>query len=186
MPRFGDTIAQPAFPDDDGSAPVGLVAALSDAGGGAAQRVLALRALAASRLLVAVVAVLDERDSAAGAHPGGDKASHMAAVLLTGRDGRRALLGFTGLDSMRAWNPHARPVAVSGRDAARSAMAQAEALLVDLGSPWTLAVQGDDLAALAAGLLPAVTNDGGYVWLPLDLESAGRTHGPDAGQLGTG
>ncbi len=52
-----------------------------------------------------------------------DKSSDMAAVLLTGRDGRRALLAFTGLEPLARWRPDARPVPVTARDAARAALA---------------------------------------------------------------
>ena len=48
-----------------------------------------------TRLLVPVVAILGEveHDEQGLAH---DKTSDMAAVLMTGRDGRKALLAFTG------------------------------------------------------------------------------------------
>ena len=113
----------------------------------------ALTALAASRLLVPVVAVLGEVevDEHGLAH---DKSSDMAAVLLTGRDGRRALLAFTGLEPMGRWRPDARPVPVTARDAARAALADdADALVVDVAGPVTLVVTGRPLRALAGQAL---------------------------------
>ena len=50
--------------------------------------------------------------------PQRDKTSHLATVTTTGLDGRRGLLAFTCLDSMRRWNPRARPVPVPTQVAA--------------------------------------------------------------------
>ena len=76
----------------------------------------------------------------------------MAAVLLQGADGRLALLAFTGTDSLRAWDPKARPVPVGTRLAARSALQDgAAALVVDVAGPTTLVIEGEDLRGLAAG-----------------------------------
>ena len=84
----------------------------------------ALLALQDARLLVPVVAVLGEVevDERGLAH---DKTSDMAAVLMTGADGRRALLAFTGSDSLTdvgrrrpagaGPDPAGRPVGGAGR-----------------------------------------------------------------------
>jgi hypothetical protein len=163
--RFeGHTIQEPAFPDDDGSAAPAVTAALLayDADP-AAGHAAALAALQDSRLLVPVVAVLgevehDERGLAR------EKDSEMAAVLLTGRDGRTALLAFTSTAAMRAWNPQARPVAVTAREAARSAVQeQAGALLIDVAGPVLFAVDGQELGDLAAGLVLRQVA-GGWGW----------------------
>ena len=60
-----------------------------------------LAALAKSRLLVPVVAVLDKAETTAGGARV-EKSSHMATVSTTGRDGRRGLLAFTSLESLPA------------------------------------------------------------------------------------
>ena len=102
-------------------------------------------------LLVPVVAVLGEVevDEAGLAH---DKSSDMAAVLITGSEGSLGLLAFTGLDALRAWDPQARPVPVPARVAAASAVQEgATALVVDVAGPAMLAIEGDDLAAVASG-----------------------------------
>jgi hypothetical protein len=147
-------LAPPAFPDDDGSAVPQVAAALAaydadpDSGHAAA-----IAALQDSRVLVPVVAVLGEveHDADGLAH---DKTSDMAAVLVTGRDGRTALLAFTSTATMTAWNPQARPVLVPVRQAARAALQDgAAALVVDLAGPVLLAVEGQDLRDLAAGLV---------------------------------
>jgi hypothetical protein len=103
------------------------------------------------RLLVPVVAVLGEveHDEHGRAR---DKTSDMAAVLLTGRDGRTALLAFSGTGSLHRWNRDARPVPVTARTAARAAVQDgADALVVDVAGPVLLAVEGEDLRALADG-----------------------------------
>ena len=159
-------IAEPEFPDDDGSAAAAVTEALATYDADPATgRAPALAALQDSRVLVPVVAHLGEVeiDERGLAH---DKTSDMATVLTTGRDGRTALLSFTSSATMRAWNPQARPVAVSARQAARAALQDgADALLVDLAGPVLLAVEGDDLRDLAAGLeLRRVTGPSGEGW----------------------
>jgi hypothetical protein len=152
--RFaGSRLPDPGFPEDDGAADPALLQALAayaDAPDDDSRYAAALTALAAARLLVPVVAVLGEL-----ADPGVDglvheKSSDMAAVLLTGRDGRQALLAFTSLDTLVRWRPDARPVPVTARDAARAALADgAAALMVDLAGPVPLAVEDRLLRALA-------------------------------------
>jgi hypothetical protein len=147
----GRAIPDPGFAGDTGDVPGEVDAALAAYGADRGRYAEALAALQASRLLVPVVAVLGEVevDEAGLAH---DKSSDMATVLLTGRDGRRALLAFTGTDRLAAWNPQARPVPVATRVAAQSAVQDgADALVVDVAGPVTLAVEGEDLRALAEG-----------------------------------
>ena len=108
-------------------------------------------ALQSERLLVPVVAILGEVevDEAGLAH---DKSSDMATVLLTGADGRQALLAFTSMATMAAWNPRARPVPVTAQVAAASAIQeQAQALLIDVAGPVRVVVEGDDLDGFAQG-----------------------------------
>ncbi len=153
MSTQGRRIAAPEFPGDDGTASAAVTGALAayDADPAAA-RAPALAALQDSRLLVPVVAHLGEVEHDAQGLPH-DKSSDMAAVLVTGRDGRTALLSFTSVATMAAWNPSARPVAVSARQAARAGLQDgADALVVDLAGPVLFAVEGDDLRDLAAGL----------------------------------
>jgi SseB protein N-terminal domain len=151
--RFeGVRVPDPGFPDDTGEVDPRLrhaLTAYAAAPDDVAAYAAALTALAGSRLLVPVVAVLGEVevDEQGLAH---DKSSDMAAVLLTGRDGRRALLAFTGVEPMGRWRPDARPVPVTPRDAARAAVAEgAAALVVDVAGPVTLAVEGHPLRVLA-------------------------------------
>jgi hypothetical protein len=150
----GRRIAAPEFPDDDGAASAAVAAALAayDRDPSAGDRPL-LAELQDARVLVPVVATLgqmeyDDRGLAQ------DKSSDMAAVLMTGRDGRTALLCFSSTETMQAWNPEARPVAVSTRLAARAALQDgADALLVDVAGPVLFPVEGQDLRDLADGLV---------------------------------
>jgi hypothetical protein len=117
------SLAEPAFPDDDGAAYPALVAALGDD-----SAVIAV--FPEIRVFVPIVAVLGEQ-----ATGGADKSADMAAVFMTGADGRQALLTFSSVAALEAWNPAARPVPVWGRDAAQAAVDEgATALLLDLGS----------------------------------------------------
>jgi hypothetical protein len=143
-----------AFPNDTGAADPALRRALDDyatAPDDETAYAAALAALSGSRVLVPVVAVLGEveLDAAGLAH---DKSSDMATVLLTGADGRQALLAFTDISGLARWDPQARPVPVSTVVAARSAVQEgAAALLIDVAGPVRLVVEGEDLVRLAAG-----------------------------------
>ena len=141
----------PAFPDDDGTAATAVDSALAAYAADRAAYPLVLGALIESRLLVPVVAVLGEveYDEQGLAH---DKTSDMATVLLTGADGRQALLAFTSMATMAAWRPDARPVPVPARDAARAAVQEeAAAVVVDIAGPITVVIEGEDLHAMANG-----------------------------------
>ncbi|WP_248581494.1 SseB family protein [Nocardioides sp. InS609-2] len=165
-------IPDPGFADDDGSADPALAAALSADDGSAARGAEVLSALIGSRLLVPVVALLGEMeyDAAGLAH---DKTSDMAAVLLTGADGRLALLAFTSAATLAAWDPEARPVPVTARTAALSAVQEdAAALVVDVAGPHRFVVEGDDLTAVAAGW--TLTRAGERVAWLREKENPGR------------
>lgn len=163
--RFaGARLQESQFPGDDGSRQPEVAAALEAYAADRDRYPAALSALQRSRLLVPVVAMLGEveLDEAGLAH---DKSSDMAAVLMKGRDGRLALLAFTGTDQLRAWNPEARPVPVPAQVAAQSAVQDdAAALLVDVAGPVPLVVEGEDLAGLAGGWTLAEV-DGATVWV---------------------
>lgn len=150
------TIPDPGFAGDDGAVSPEVASALAayDRDPQGRQRA-ALATLQHARLLVPVVAVLGEveHDEQGLAH---DKTSDMATVMMRGRDGRLALLAFTGTDPMRRWNPESRPVPVSVPDAARAALHDgAEALLVDVAGPVRFVLEGEALTALAEGFVLA-------------------------------
>jgi hypothetical protein len=170
----------PAFSGDDGSPEPRVAAALNAYANGNGGSADVLAALAAGRLLVPVVAVLDEAgESAHGQRV--DKASHMATVSTTGRDGRRGLLAFTSAAAMRLWNPAARPVPVATRRAAESALADgAAALVIDLAGPVTFSVDAGELRALAAGWRPVGEEQGGTTWAVAVGLAGGTDQAPGA------
>ncbi len=144
-------LAGSGFAGDTGEAASEVTAALASYAQGATRYADALAAVQSSRLLVPVVALLGEveYDEQGLAR---DKTSDMAAVLLTGNDGRLALLAFTSTTAMKTWNPDARPVPVTAQVAAQSALHDsAAALLIDVAGPVSLVVEGADLAGLAGG-----------------------------------
>ncbi len=153
-------IPDPGFAGDDGSAAPDLAAALTAYAADPSRYPDALAVLQGSRVLVPVLAVLGEveYDEAGLAH---DKTSDMATVLVTGRDGRKALLAFTSMASLQAWNPEARPVPVPVTQAAASAVQDgAEGLVVDVAGPVLFAVEGEDLRSLASGHVLLRVGDG--------------------------
>lgn len=147
----GARILESSFPGDTGATDPTVARALSEHAGGTGDFVAAVQALQDSRLLVPVVAVLGESEvDERGLER--DKSSEMAAVLMTGADGRMALLAFTGTDPLSRWNPQARPVPVPARSAAQSAVQEgAAALVLDIAGPATFVLEGDDLVAFASG-----------------------------------
>lgn len=131
----------PAHPDDDGAPDPELRSILASGDGDAIAR-----ALRGSRLLVAVVAQLDSRDD-----HGGEKDSHMALVSMVNGRGERGLLAFTGTDSLRAWDPHARPVPAPAAAVAEAALRDgAVALVVDVAGPHHVVITGPILAEWCA------------------------------------
>ncbi|MFE9254975.1 SseB family protein [Streptomyces sp. NPDC006879] len=143
-------IPDPGFSDDDGSADPALTAALAAWSLDRAAEPQVLAALAASRLLVPVVAVLGEVEEG----PDGlrrEKTSDMAVPTLQA-GGRRALPAFTSTESLARWDPQARPVAVPLHQALQAvAHEKADTLLLDLAGPVAYELTGVALRALAEG-----------------------------------
>jgi len=160
------TLAPSPFPGDDGSASAdtreALVRSASESTPTAYLRAVA--ALCTDRLLVPVVATATRLGETTGGLTS-DKEAEMAVVMLRTADGRQALLTFTGLDALQAWQPSARPVPVTLDHAAATAQAEgAPAVLVDFAGPAALVIEGEVLAALAAGHRLVETADGGFGW----------------------
>lgn len=173
MPR-PRAIAAGDFADDRGEADPALREALSglgDAPDSDTERAL-VRRVAAARWLIPAVAVPvdphapDRHDPSRHHDHGHDRghghdhdglggesvrgATQMSAVTLTGQDGRRALLVFTGLDSLAEWDPQARPVPVTARTAAQAAVSEGcDVLVVDLASAHATELRPSMVWALA-------------------------------------
>ncbi len=154
------TIPDPGFAGDDGSADPALATALVAFAGDRARHLEVFLALQGARLLVPVVAVPGDVE-VDGAGRTREKTSDMATVLITGRDGRQALLGFSSVETMTAWQADARPVPVAAPLVARSALeGGAAALLVDVAGPTPYVVEGDLLEGLARQWVIAQTSEG--------------------------
>jgi hypothetical protein len=110
----------------------------------------ALLALSGTRLLVPVVAMLTMVDEQTGA----EKESEMALPTLIGNDGRAAIIAFTGLEALARWRPDARPVVTPAARAWQAALAEGNAVVIDVAGPVPFVVEGARLATLAAGGQP--------------------------------
>lgn len=125
----------------------------------------AVATLGGARLLMPILAEGDE--SMDGPDP--DRHAEMAAVSVRNADGEQALLAFTGLDSMNAWQAGARPVPGDlGELAATVGEAGCQLLLVDIAGPAPLAVGADLVAELARGRRLVELADGGFGWMFVD------------------
>ena len=142
----GLTVAEPKFPGDDGAADPLVLAALTAYATGQGSEYAALTALSRSRLLVPVVTMPAESDD-----QGGEKSTEMALPTLVAPDGSRAVLAFTCLDALKRWRSDARPVPVPAASAWVAGTQEASAVVIDVGGPVPLAVDGARLAALAEG-----------------------------------
>ncbi len=147
------------FQHDDGSADPRLADAIASGDHG---RVLA--ALTDARLLVPVAAMLGEVEYDENGLAR-DKSADMAVVLVTGRDGRRALLAFTGTAALTAWQPDARPMPATAQLAATAAVQEdAAAIVIDIAGPRTVVLETEDLHHLAAGHTVVRLGDGTHAW----------------------
>ncbi len=162
------TLAQPsaAYLGDRGEADPTVRALLADAGTDLPTSYLrAVAALCGARLLLPVVASGD--DSSDGPDP--DRHAELAAVSIKAADGRRALLAFTGIDALVAWEPRARPVPATLDDVAATVLETGDdALLVDAAGPVPFVIGDDLIAQLAQGRRLVELDDGGFGWAFLD------------------
>jgi hypothetical protein len=139
---------------DTGAADPAVAAALAAFAAGDGSEHAALTALAASRLLVPVVATLTEAaesTSPAGRELRSEKSSEMALPTLIGTDGRPAVPAFTSMATMISWRPDARPVPVPTAGVCQAAIEQGWAVVIDVAGPVRLAIEGARLRALAEG-----------------------------------
>jgi len=153
--RVGDQ----RYSDDHGDADPDVAAALAAYAAGTGGEHAALLALAQSRLLIPVVAMVPDDDDTQSEGPGGEKASEMAMLKIIGRDGRQALPVFTCLEAVHRWRPAARPVPVPAMGVWQAARQESCAVVIDIAGPVPFVVEGTRLAALAGGAVPAMHED---------------------------
>ena len=148
--RFaGVSVPVPEFADDDGSADPALGVVLAEHQAGRASVRDVASAVQGTRLMTPLVAVLDEADQDTGGLRT-EKSSHLASASIVTPDGRRGLLAFTSVAAMAAWNPAARGVPARAANVAAAALGEhADALVLDLGGPVRVAVEGALLVAVA-------------------------------------
>jgi hypothetical protein len=134
---------------DTGEADPAVLAVLAAYAAGDATEHAVLTAVAASRLLVPVVAVLAEANA-----DGTEKETEMALPTLVGNDGRTAVIAFTSTGTLRNWRDDARPVPVPAPRLWAAARSEADAVVVDIAGPVPFVVEGARLRALAGGEAP--------------------------------
>lgn len=138
--------------DDDGLVPERLFEALRRFRSSELGESEVIKALRGSRLLIPLIAELGESGHNEHGHLI-DKSQELSIVTVSGPDGRTVLPAFTSVDSMRAWNPTARPVPA---DAARIAIAAAsentDLVVIDPTSPTEFVVRRPALWAIAQDL----------------------------------
>lgn len=129
--------------NDHGSADPNVMQALQRADSS-----LVVQALRDSRVLVALA-----KSSANELLPDGnldEKTSDMSIVCLTACDGRVGLLAFTSVESMKLWNPDARPIPISGRDVSIAALEESvSALIIDPAGPIPFTLTLPDVVELS-------------------------------------
>lgn len=149
-----------AFAGDDGSTPVEYreaVQRLRAAGKGPASALAdahaeVLLVLSGSRVLIPLLAEAGDT----GTTPEGrtvDKSQELSIVTVSAPDGRRVMPVFTSVDTMRIWNPEARPIPVPGPQAALAAAQEVtDLIIVDAASPeLEFGVRRTELEAVATG-----------------------------------
>ena len=140
---------------DTGEADPAVTEALAAYAAGTAAEHAVLTAIAASRLLVPVVAVLAEASD-----DGTEKETEMALPTLIGNDGRKAVIAFTGTLAIKRWRADARPVPVPAPSLWPAAAAErADAVVVDVAGPVPLVIEGARLRALANGAPPPLPHE---------------------------
>lgn len=167
-PWAGRDYAVSPFPDDDGSTPPAVAEALGAvARGQDPLRSHLVAALAASRLLVPIMAVATETGTSAHGLKG-DNGADMAMVSITAPDGTRVLPVFTSVQQLSRWQAAARPVPTLTAQAAQAAVQEGVSeLLLNPSASASVSSAPEDLAGpllLQRSILWALAR--GRDWLP--------------------
>ncbi len=166
MPDAGDSAGRPwagrsfdhhdtAYAGDDGSAPAGYRDAVRGLADGTSSRAAVVEALRGQRLLVPLLAAAGETGVDDRGRPV-DKTQELSIVTVLGPDGEPILPMFSGVDSMQAWNPRARPVPTSVQRAAAAALDGPARIVLDPGG------QGEFV--LGRSMLTALLTDEPWTW----------------------
>jgi SseB protein N-terminal domain len=152
-PRFaGKPLPHSRFSGDHGHLDATLAAVLTEHAAGRAGLREVQNALVGTRMLIPTAAGLDESDTDVATGLMVEKNSHLAVATFASNAGWVGLLAFTCMDSVRLWDPQARPVPVTAEEAALSALDDGRSVLVvDFAGPARLALTGSLLRALAQG-----------------------------------
>ncbi len=129
VPWEGRAFDDNAFSGDDGSAPAGLIEALTRFRSGSGSAAEVVDEFRRSRLLIPLVARLGE----SGVSDAGltvDKSAELAIVTVAGPDGRTVMPVFSSVAAMAGWNPSARPVPADAVRVALAAASEATDLVV--------------------------------------------------------
>ncbi len=174
----------PRFRDDRGGADPAVLAVLAGYADGTCSEREVLTALTATRLLVPVVAVA--ADDLGTGDPGEavraeaareEKDSEMAVPTIIGRDGRAAMPAFTSLEALQRWQLSARPVPVPAASVWESAVAQSQAVIIDIAGPVPVAIEGFRLHRLASGQAAPFLHEDPDVHAAVAAAAAGQPPG---------
>jgi hypothetical protein len=136
---------------DDGTAPPRVIEAIRRFGASELGVSDVVAALHDARLLLPLLAT--RGDEGVGAHGQlVDKTQELALVTAAGPDGRPVLPAFTSVETMRVWNPAARPIPIVVPRIALAVAAEGTPLVViDPGTPTMFVVRRPAFRALATG-----------------------------------
>jgi hypothetical protein len=155
IPFEGRAFHENAAADDDGSADERLVEAMLRFRSRELGMTEVVAALGPARVLVPLVTERGSDSSREGIGAHGllvDKTQELALVTVAGPDGRSVLPVFSSVDTMRTWNPGARPIPVPAAQAGLAAAAdELGAIVLDPGSPTEFALRRTAFEALATG-----------------------------------
>tara|TARA_Y100000814_G_scaffold236788_2_gene180900 strand:- start:6008 stop:6766 length:759 start_codon:yes stop_codon:yes gene_type:complete len=151
VPWEGRSFPETAPSSDDGSPDPRLTEAVAAFRSGELAFPQLIVALHEVRLLVPLIAV--RGDEGVGAHGQlVDKTQELSIVTVEGPDGRAVLPAFSGVESMRRWNPDARPIPIQApRVAIAAASEGTELIAIDPASENGFVLRRPAFRALALG-----------------------------------
>jgi hypothetical protein len=152
VPWEGRSFSENPYAQDDGLADSTLIAAIAAFQSRIGSLELVMTAFAEARLLIPLMANLGE--SGEGEHGlTVDKSAELSIVTVRTPDGQNGLPVFSSVESMKVWNPEARPVPNHGRAVALAAASEGNTRIVlDPMSPSEIVITRPAIAAIAQGL----------------------------------